>query len=354
VVAECAVSSGIVFVAARQSGDANVDIAEVARQIIGEAGYADETFNPRNCSVMTSLGEIPSHPLIRDEDRMSDAEIDRIAAHNMANVFGFACRHTPELMPLPIALAHRLSRQLSIARRKRGLHYLAPDGKTQVAVEFRDGRPHRIHSVTVVGSHRGAEPPGLRRLRDDVIQAVIEPVFAEQPLQPDRATQLFVNPEGPYSGGPAYHSGMTGRKTAQDTYGEYARNGESALSGKDPTRIDRIGAYAARHAAKNVVAAGLADSCEVTLSYSIGLSQPVSVLVDTHGTGRIPDADIGARVTRRFDFRPAAIVRDYRLRELPSRAAGGFYRRLAAYGQVGRTDLDLPWERSDRVEALRE
>jgi S-adenosylmethionine synthetase len=250
-------------------------------------------------------------------------------------------------MPLPIWLAHRLARELDAAR-GRGADWLAPDGKTQVAVQYRDGRPARIHGVTITAAtadrpiKAGTIAEGLRHL-------VLAPAFRDEPLKPDAKTELHLNPGGPYLiGGPSRHSGLTGRKNGIDTYGEYARQSGAALSGKDPSRIDRIGAYAARHAAKNVVAANLAERCEVHLAYSIGTARPISVSANTFGTGRIPDDDIAARLQRMLDFRPVAIMRRFDLRARASHANGvGFFRPLAVYGQVGRTDLDLPWERLD-------
>ncbi len=353
-VTECAVANGILFIASRFASKATVDIPEVARQVIQQVGYDQEEFNATSCTVMTSLTEMPG-TVVRDERELEEAELDRIPARNMANVFGFACNETPTLMPLPIWLAHKLARRLASARLQRQLDYLAPDGKTQVGVEYRDGRPSRIHSLTLVASQWGDRIVAPERLRDDLQQMVIEPAFQDAPLRPDRATAVFVNPDGPLvHGGPVTHSGLTGRKNAIDTYGEYSRQSESALSGKDPSRIDRVGAYAARHAAKNVVAAGLAEACEVQLSYTIGQARPVSIQVDTRGTGRLPDEVIARRIAAVFDFRPAGIIRAYNLRQLPSLYRGGFYQRLSAYGQVGRSDIGLPWERTDRAEALKD
>jgi S-adenosylmethionine synthetase len=301
---------------------------------------------------MTSLSELP-HAHQRDEREMDDEAIERIPAHEMANVFGFACDQTSALMPMPIWLAHKLARRLASVRLQRLLPHLAPDGKTQVGVEYRKGQPYRIHSLTLVASQWRDRAVSAERLRDDLMELVVQPVFMDERVRPDRSTRVFINPEGPVlDGGPASHSGLTGRKNAIDSYGEYSRQSESALSGKDPTRIDRVGAYAARHAAKNVVAAGLASACEVLLSYSIGQSRPVSVQVDTFGTGSVPDEQIAQRLMSVFDFRPAGIIRAYDLRRLPVLYRGGFYHRLAAYGQVGRMDLSLPWERTDRAALL--
>jgi S-adenosylmethionine synthetase len=261
-------------------------------------------------------------------------------------------------MPLPVWLAHKLSRKLTSVRIQKILPYLMPDGKTQVGIEYRNSRPSRIHSITVIASQLKSAAkggPDLGKLRDDVIETVIGPAFQDEEVRPDSRTRIFVNPDGAVLlGGPSVHSGLTGRKTAIDTYGEYSRHSGAALSGKDPVRIDRVGAYAARYAAKNVVAAGLADECEVQLSYSIGLARPVSIQVESFGTGRIPDERIAAFIERHFDFRLAAILKQFNLRYLPSTVKGGFYRKLSAYGHVGRMDIGLPWELTDRVSGLRE
>jgi len=355
VIAECAVSTGILFIAARFASSASIDIPEVARQVIRQLGYEQAGFNARDCTVMTSLSELPSlpHPHI-DEREMSEEELESVTAKNQANVFGFACNQSAAFMPLPISLSHKLARRLTAARFQKQIPYLAPDGKTQVGVEYREGRPYRIHSITIVATQEKTAMRGVGPLRDDLNAHVIEPVFAAEALRPDSRTHIFINPEGLVAdGGPSLHSGLTGRKNAVDTYGEYSRHSESALSGKDPSRIDRVGAYAARYAAKNVIAAGLAQTCEVHLAYSIGISRPVSVQVDTFGTGSIPDTEITARILDRFDFRPAGIIRAFNLRYQPQLFRGVFYRRLAVYGQVGRMDIGLPWEATDKAALLR-
>jgi S-adenosylmethionine synthetase len=256
-------------------------------------------------------------------------------------------------MPMPIWLSHKLARRISEVRCDEVLPYLAPDAKTQVGVEFRDRQPVRIHSISIVASQQHSGSPGEEQLRDDLIDAVISHVFEDEQVNVDERTRLFINPAGPVvGGGPSMHSGMTGRKTAVDTYGEYSRCSASALSGKDPTRIDRVGAYAARYAAKNVVAAGLARECEVQLSYTIGLAAPVSVQVETHGRSQLSDAEIADRITEAIDFRLANIIRKFQLRDLPQADDIGFYPRLSAFGHVGRTDVDLPWERTDAVELI--
>lgn len=351
VIAECAVTTGLVFLSVKFRSTAAVNAGDIARDVVGRVGYDGPSFSAKNCTVMTSLHELPVYQGPEERD-LDDGELDRLVAQDQATLFGFACSHTPALMPLPIALAHKLARQIDVVRR-RTLRYLAPDAKTQVGVEFHAHRPRRIHGVTLIASQLERDAPQLPRLRDDLIEAVIRPVFADEPIRPDDRTRVAINPEGPiFPGGPASHAGLTGRKTAVDTYGEFARHSGAALSGKDPSRIDRIGAYGARHAARNVVSAGLADLCEVQLTYSVGLPGPVSIQVETYGTGRIDEGEISRRVAQAFDFRVGAIVRRLRLREFLARDAG-FFRKLAVYGHMGRTDLDLPWEKSDKVDALR-
>jgi S-adenosylmethionine synthetase len=355
ILTECAVSSAIVFIAARFASDAVVDFSHVARKVIQQAGYEGQDFNARTCSILTAPIEVPrDEHCCFEERRISDEEMERIPVRNQVTVFGFACEQTPVLMPLPIWLAHRLARRLSSVRRDGTLPYLQPDGKVQVGVEYEDGRARRIHTLTVTASQK-KDGPGLQVLHDDLVEAVVRPVFADEEVKPDAGTRIFVNPDGPFLvGGPSHHSGLTGRKNAIDTYGEYSRHSGKALSGKDPLRIDRVGAYAARYAAKNVVAAGLAAECEVALSYSIGTARPVSVEVQTFGTGRLPDEEITTLIARHIDFRLAGILKAFNLRHLPAASGpGGFYQRLATYGHLGRADLDLPWERIDKVDALR-
>ena len=354
VIAECAVSTAIVFIAARFSSAESIDFSNIARQVISQVGYDQNTFNAKTCSVLTSLKELPAEKCSFDEKTLDDKAIDRITVKNQVNVFGFACNQTSALMPLPIWLARKLSRRLASARLQKILPYLSPDGKTQVGIEYRNRKPKRIHSITVIASQNQEDTPNLKQLRDEIRQAVIEQVFLDEEVQPDAKTRIFVNPDGPFIiGGPSVHSGLTGRKNAIDTYGEYSRHSGAALSGKDPMRIDRVGAYAARYAAKNVVVAGLADECEVQLSYSIGLARPVSIQVETFGTGKLSDEAIAALVEQHFDFRLAAIVKQFSLRHLPSIVKGGFYRKLAAYGHVGRMDIGLPWELTDQASLLR-
>jgi S-adenosylmethionine synthetase len=356
--AECAVANSILFIAARFASEVRADIPTLARKVISRVGYTKPDFDAHTCSILTSLQEYPAEAdLYFHEERLKEEELDLIPARQQATIFGFACRQTEVLMPLPIWLAHKLARRIMVARREKLIPYLSPDAKTQVGVEYRERRPYRLYGLTLVVSlsreMMGAIP--RPRLEQEIREAVIEPVFAGEELRPDPHTLIYINPlENLMVGGPSVHSGLTGRKNATDTYGEYARHSGNALSGKDPLRIDRIGAYAARYAAKNVVAAGLAEECEVQLSYAIGLARPASVQVETFGTGRLDDERLADLVERAFDFRPAAILKQFKLRHLPAQQHGNFYCRLAAYGQVGRTDLPLPWELTDKAELLRE
>lgn len=352
VIAECAVSTGILFVSVKVAADAVVDIPNTAREIILDVGYDQGAFNGRTCTVMTSLSETNGAYPRFDEMALDDGDLDRLTAQENVTLFGFACTHTPELAPLPVWCAHQLMRRYDHVRRKT-LRYLAPDAKCQVGIAFADHQPRRIDSITLIASQQ-SEHPSLATLRADLVEHVITPAFDGQPVAPDERTRLQINPEGVMlEGGPALHAGLTGRKNGVDTYGGFSRQSGAALSGKDPTRIDRAGAYAARHAAKHVVAAGLADLCEVQLSYSIGIAGPVSVRVETFGTGRIADEELTERVRQHFDFRPGAILRRFNLRRLASMYQGQFYRRLAVYGHVGRADLDLPWEAIGDADALR-
>jgi S-adenosylmethionine synthetase len=350
---ECAVAAGVLFLAARYAAEANLDLPSLARQVIAETGYADGRFDARRCSILTSFMELPltmREPPVNVADEES---VQRCKARDQANVFGYACRETPELMPLPISLAHRVARALDESRRN-ALAQLSPDGKVQVSIEYRDGRPARIHGVTIEAA--AATGVSCREIEDRLRHVAVDALTGND-IEPDSKTEFYfnVNAGAPFQlDGPARHAGLTGRKNGIDTYGEIARHSGAALSGKDPSRIDRIGAYAARHAAKNVVAANLADRCEVHLGYAIGRAVPLSVSVETFGTGRLPDVELAARVRRHVDFRPAAIEHRFGLRMRPSRNAAGFYRRLAVYGHFGRSDLDTPWEDTRLADALKE
>src|SRR5262245_7057368 len=273
--AECAVSTSILFLSVKARAQATVDAPASAREVLRDVGYTGNgAFDARTCTIMTNLYELPDDPRSRvDEEGLDDAALDRITARDQATVFGYACRDTDSGMPLPIVLAHRLARRLFQVQRE--LDYLSPDGKTQVAVEYRDFKPVRIESVTLVACQYTAGRPSPSELEADLRERVLGPAFEGMPLRPDNKTRIAINPDGPQvPGGPALHAGLTGRKTAVDGYGEFSRISGSALSGKDPSRIDRVGGYAARHAARHVVAAGLAERCEVQLSYSIGLAKP--------------------------------------------------------------------------------
>jgi len=350
-IVECAVASGVIFLAARYAAEANFDLPSLARDVIAETGYSDGRFDARRCSILTSFTELP---LTMREPSLTGADerlIESCVAQDQANVFGYACRETPEMMPLPIALAHRLARALDDARRA-GMPWLSPDAKTQVAVEYHAGRPVRVYDVAVIVAvwpeRRAAEV-------EEQLRLLVKRALAESEPGLDEKTEIHfsTNAGGPFEvDGPARHAGLTGRKNGIDTYGEIARHSGAALSGKDPSRIDRIGAYAARHAAKNAVAAGLAERCEVHLAYAIGRASPLSVSVETFGTGRVQDNALADRLRRHLDFRPAAIEQRFSLRARPALAADGFYRRLAVYGHFGRNDLDLPWEVVDIAEAL--
>jgi S-adenosylmethionine synthetase len=341
VAAEGAISTGLVFLAVNSVAHASVDVTRIARDTIADIGYTAESgFDPDTCSVVTSVSHRAPEPGAAQRSQQ-------------ASLFGYACLDTPERMPLPIMLAHGLARRLDEVRGKGVLPYLAPDGKTLVAVEFEDARPTRIHTVIVSVQHTAAlDRPA--RLESDIREAVLTPVFAGAPLAPDRKTKVLINPGGAFLvGGPRRDAGLTGRKNVVDTYGGFARQGGGALSGKDPSHVDRFGAYAARYIARNVVAAGLARRCEIQLSYGVGEEHPLAVTVETFGTGTVPDERIERVLDGVVDLRPTAVVEAFKLRALPEQRGGEFYRALAAYGQVGRADLDAPWEREDLAAGLR-
>jgi S-adenosylmethionine synthetase len=351
-IVECAIASGVIFLAARYAAEADVDLPSLARKVAAEAGYLDGRFDARRCSILTSFSEFPANGRSLPPTLDDDAAIESVVAQDQANVFGYACRETPELMPAPISFAHRVARALDELRRAEGPNALSPDAKTQVSVRYRDGAPERIHAISidaVVASER-------RRELEEKLREMASRALADCSPRPDAATEvhLFLDPRESFEvEGPARHAGLTGRKNGIDTYGEYARQSGAALSGKDPSRIDRIGAYAARHAAKNIVAAGLAERCEVHLGYTIGQARPLSVAVETFGTSEVSDAELARRLQARLDFRPAAVARRFALRTRPARAGDeGFYRRLALYGHVGRADLDLAWEATDVAQDL--
>jgi S-adenosylmethionine synthetase len=346
IIAECAVSSGVLFISSHYATSAvALDISDIARRTISEIGYPKEIFDAEDCAILTSIMDHSAtdyQPM--DLDAMTDKEIAMITARQQASVFGYACNQTSDLMPLPIWLAHRIAQRIDRVQASRKLPYLLPDAEIQVGFEFRNGKADRLHSITVVATQDDNSDVALEDLRADLNDKVINAVLKKEKISTDADTIFHINPGGMRKGGgPAVHSGLTGRKTGIDTYGGYARSSGAALSGKDPMRIDRVGAYIARYAAKNVVAAELAGECEVQLSYSIGSAEPVSIRVRTFGSGELDDAVIADRLQELIDFRPGGIVRDLGLKKLSDKF-GGFYHKLAVYGQMGRSDLEVPWE----------
>ena len=347
VAAECAVSTGIVFVSVKYRSPVRMDVTTLVRDVVRRTGYSAAELDWRSCTVMTSI-----HEMTRPRIGPPGVDPETIVADGEGTVYGYACNHTQALMPLPIWLAHKIARRLAHAR-KDGLPYLSTDGKTQVSVELQGSRPRRIFGVTVIAASADQDGPKAARLNREVEEYVVRPAFQEEEIRPDERTRITINPEGQGNGGPSIHAGLTGRKTAVDTYGEFARHSGAALSGKDIGRIDRTGTYAARWIAKNVVAAGLADACEVQLSWAIGMPRPVSVHVETFGTASVSDDEIERRIGQAFDLSVATIIDDLELRQLPALEHGELFERLAAYGHVGRTDLVLPWEALDRVDRLK-
>ncbi len=337
VACECCCTTGMVMIMGEITTSAKIDIPSIARQVICDIGYdsPEKGFDGHTCAILTTIDkQSPDIAL----------GVDRQGAGDQGMMFGYACRETPELMPLPISLAHKLAAQLTKVRTDGTLPYLRPDGKTQVTVEYaEDGTPVRIDAVVVSSQH--AAYIETETLRHDIEKNVIREIIPADMM--DDKTKIFINPTGRFvTGGPQGDSGLTGRKIIVDTYGGYSRHGGGAFSGKDPTKVDRSAAYAARYMAKNIVAAGLADKCEVEIAYAIGVDEPVSVFVDSFGTGIIPDSEIAAAANEVFDLRPASIIKELDLRR-------PIYRQVAALGHVGRTDIDLPWEHTDKVNALK-
>ncbi len=337
VACETCCTTGMVLVMGEITTKANIDIPKIARDVICDIGYtsSDMGFDGKTCAIMTAIDEQSGDIAMG---------VDRFGAGDQGMMFGYACDETPELMPLPISLAHKLCAKLTEVRRSGELSYLRPDGKSQVTIEYDENdRPVRVDTVVISSQH--SPDVSLEQIRADIIEKVIKTTIPASML--DDNTVYHINPTGRFvTGGPNGDSGLTGRKIIVDTYGGYARHGGGAFSGKDPTKVDRSAAYAARYVAKNIVAASLAKKCEVQLAYAIGVEEPVSVFVDTFGTGAIPDTDIADIVKKLFDLRPASIIKTLDLRK-------PIYRQIAALGHVGRTDVDLPWEKTDRVEDIK-
>ena len=343
-------TTGVVTVMGEITTSAQVDIPKIVRDTVCEIGYdgADAGFDGNTCAVMVSLDkQSPDIALGVDNSlEYKDGEEDAYNLHGAGDqgmMFGYACDETPELMPLAISLAHKMSKKLTDVRKSGELTYLKPDGKTQVTVEYVDGKPSRIDAVVVSSQH--SADVSLETLRADILEKVIKPIIPAELF--DENTNIFINPTGRFVvGGPQGDTGLTGRKIIVDTYGGYARHGGGAFSGKDPTKVDRSAAYASRYVAKNIVAAKLAQKCEIQLAYAIGVAKPVSVMVDTFGTGVVSDEKLAEAVSKVFDLRPAAIIDTLNLRN-------PIYRQTSAYGHMGRTDVDLPWEKTDKVEDLK-
>ena len=373
VAAETTVTTGMALICGEITADCYVDIPQVVRNTIRNIGYTGACsggFDADTCAVLTSIDEQSTDigngvnkafESRNDNSDTSTTETEEIGAGDQGIMFGYACNETPELMPLPISLAHKLSYRLAQVRKSGLINYLRPDGKSQVTVEYVDGKPSRIHTILLSTQHN----PEINGISDnkavqeiiskDLKKLVIDYVFESCNIKPDEKTIILINPSGRFViGGPQGDSGLTGRKIIVDTYGGYSRHGGGAFSGKDPTKVDRSAAYASRYVAKNIVASGLADKCEIELAYAIGVAEPLSIMVDTFGTGKISDEELAHIVSKTFDLTPAGIINKFDLRNLPAKNGGKFYQLLAAYGHMGRTDINVPWEHTDKADELRD
>ena len=351
VACETVCTTGMVMLMGEISTNCYVDFPKIAREVVLDIGYdrAKYGFDGQTCAVLSSIDEQSADIAmgvdfaLENRGQSVQDEENATGVGDQGMMFGFACDETPELMPMPIAYAHKLAKRLTEVRKNGTLNYLRPDGKTQVTVEYEDDRPVRIDTIVISTQH--SDDVTLEQIRTDLVEYVVKPVI--DPSLLDENTKYFINPTGRFViGGPQGDSGLTGRKIIVDTYGGYARHGGGAFSGKDPTKVDRSAAYAARYVAKNIVAAGLARKCEVELAYAIGVAHPVSIMVDTFGTSEYTNEQLSQAVTKVFDLRPAAIIRDLDLRK-------PIYRQLAAYGHIGREDLGVAWEKTDRIDALK-
>ena len=347
VACETFATTGVITVMGEITTSAYVEIPDIVRQVVLDVGYdsSDKCFDGASCGVMTAI-HAQSPDIAQGVDQALEGRAEALGdtgAGDQGMMFGYACNETPELLPMPIALSHRLARQLTKVRKDGTLPWLRPDGKTQVTVVYENDKPVAVDTVVISTQH--APEISQEEIRAAMLEHVVRPIIPANLLTAE--TKYFINPTGRFViGGPAGDTGLTGRKIIVDTYGGYAPHGGGAFSGKDPTKVDRSAAYAARYAARNVVAAGLAEKCQIQLAYAIGVAQPVSILVETFGTGRVSDEQLSEAVKQVFDFRPAAIIRQLDLRR-------PIYRQTAAYGHFGRPDLDLPWEKDDRTEALK-
>tara|TARA_Y100001968_G_scaffold129749_1_gene118479 strand:- start:4737 stop:5969 length:1233 start_codon:yes stop_codon:yes gene_type:complete len=366
VACETVVNTGLCLITGEVTSNAKVDFIKLVRDVISEIGYKGARaggFDANSCSVLVALDQQSPDIAqgVNEADDHSGDPLDKIGAGDQGIMFGYACNETPELMPLPISLAHRLARRLAYVRHEETLKYLLPDGKTQVSVIYENDKPIAIDTILISTQHTSevdgiSSEEGIRdKLKKDLWQNVVIPATSDLDLKPDiNQTRFLVNPTGKFVvGGPQGDAGLTGRKIIVDTYGGYARHGGGAFSGKDPTKVDRSAAYAARYVSKCLVAAGFAEKIEVQLSYAIGVAKPVSILIETFGTKKDSDLDLTKLVQNHFDLRPGAIIKKFNLKELPQRKGGRFYQNTAAYGHFGRPDLDLPWENvTEKVKEL--